>query len=150
MSGYPDGEELVLRQVQATAGFGPRNATRGKWGVLNTGKAPVYAILHKGEWTMSFISATVAEFTWQTIVQVWQSWINDGSTQADLDANVEALIERFLAYRKLADTTDTINDSNPRRGGEPSEMWVKGGGPRWLKADIIVEWKEQRPVTFAE
>lgn len=148
---YPLGEELVLRQVQAVAGFGPHNTSRGKWGVLNTGAAPVYAILHPGEWTMAFISANVAEFTWQTIVQVWQRYSADGVAMADLQANVDLVLLRLLAYRKLGDTTDRVNDSNPRRGGEALEMWTAGGnGPAWLRQDIVVEWKEHRAVTFAE
>lgn len=151
MAGYPAGEAKVLAQVQAVAGFGPHNAARGKWGILDSGKAKVYAILYPGEWSLAWISATVVEVTYLTIVQVWQSYTNDGETLADLQANVELLFTRFLEYRKLGDTGDSINDSNPRRGGEPSEMWSKGGnGPRWLRQDFAVEWKEHRAVSFAE
>jgi hypothetical protein len=151
MSGYADGEALVLAQVQAVAGFGPANTSRGKWGLLNTGAAPVYAILHKGEWAMTWLGPTLSEFTWQTVVQVWQSYTADGVALTNLEANEELLIARFLAYRKLGDTAGIINDSNPRRGGAPTEMWEAGGnGPRWLRLDIIVEWKEHRSVTFAE
>lgn len=149
--GYAAGETLVLWQLQAVAGFSPSNTTRAKWGILNTGAAPLYGILRQGEWSMTWIAATVAEFTWTTVIELWRRWLDDGTTATDLQADLDAVLARFLAYRKLGDTTDTINDSNPRRGGEPEAMWRAGGaGPAWLRAQITIEWKEHQTITFAE
>ena len=149
--GYRAGEALVLAQVQAVTGFGASNTSRGRYQILNTGLAAVYAILRKGEWRMDWIGTGRARFTWTTIVEVWQRWRDDGTTLTDLEANVDTLITRFLQYRKLGDTTDAVNDSDPRRGGEPVEKWRAGGnGPAWLMADIVVEWTEEQAVTFEE
>lgn len=149
--GYTAGEALVLAQLQAVAGFSSANTSRAKWLILNSGNAKVYGILRKGEWSMEWISATMAHFTWTTVIEIWQRWVDDGATQIALESAVDQVIARFLAYRKLGDTTDRINDSNPRRGGEPAEMWLAGGnGPSWLRAEVELEWEEHVAVTYAE
>lgn len=148
---YAAGEALALTQVQAVSGFGASNTSRANWRILNGGKANVYAILHYGGFSMEFLSSSMVQYTWITVIEVWQRYTTEEATVPALTANLALIIQRLLAYRKLGDSRDVINDSNPRRGGAPAEMWTRNGnGPAWLRAEIELEWREQTIVTFAE
>ena len=150
MGNYAAGEALVLTQLQAVTGFSSINTSRGKWGILNSGQAAFYAIIKPGAFTreQAAMSANIA--TYQTIIQVWQRYKDDGDTLTDLEANVDLIIARFDQYRKLADTTSTLLDAILTNGGQVEEMWNQSGGLSWLKQDLIITWLDYDSVTYAE
>ena len=88
--------------------------------------------------------------TYQTIIQVWQRYKDDGDTLLDLEANIDLIIARFDQYRKLADTTNTLLDATLTNGGQVEEMWNQAGGLSWLKQELIITWLEYDQVTYAE
>ena len=150
---YPTGEGYVLTKLQAIAGgaWTATNTSRGKWGILDSGKADHYAILKEGAGgSAAFISGSTKERTYRTVVQVWQSYTDDGTSATNLQAYGEAIRNQFDAYRKLGDTSGTIIDAECDEWSEVQEMWVRGGGLRWLRQDFIVRWREQVSITFAE
>lgn len=157
MSGYSSGEALVLTQLRAVSGFsanadpnGISNTSRGDYSILNTGVSQVYGIIVPGESKIEQGTTTVFFNRWNTVIQIWQQYIDDGTTLTALEANVDLVIARFLAYRKLGDTSGIIQDSNPRTVGKPQEMWIRGGdGPAWLRQDVNIEWIEEQQVTYA-
>lgn len=148
---YSAGEALILTQVQNVSGFSANNTSRGKYGILNTGKAAVYAILRPGPFENAIVAPLTVHTDWTTIVEVWQRYKDDGSTLTDLEGNVQAILTRLNLYRKLADTTNSIVDAVANIGSEPVEVTAQGGGgPLWLKQEITVSWKEETSITPAE
>lgn len=147
---YAAGEALVLTQLQAVTGFSSNNTSRGKWGILNSGKDDNYGIIKPGAFSREQVAMTTNLTSWQTIIQVWQRYKDDGTTLTNLETHTDNILTRFDQYRKLADTTGTIVDSFVESGGEAQEMWNKNGGLSWLKQDLIVTWQEHTNVTYAE
>ncbi len=155
MAGYSAGEALVLTQLQAITGnpdpWTSSNTSRANWKILNGGKSDHYGILVQGEAAINPGGFSTFQTQWQTIIQVWQRYTIDSTTQTNLQALVAAIVTRFEQYRKLQDTGGTILDSKPVRIGKPEEMWARGGnGPSWLKLDIVIQWTEEETVTYAE
>jgi hypothetical protein len=146
---YTDGEALVLTQLRAVPGFSLDNTARGKWGMLNSGKSDHYGIIKPGKFKTTDRSQIGT--IWQTVISIYQRYTDDGVSLLALEANISAVLLRFRQYRKLADTTGTINDSAPISGSEVTEIWTKGGnGPSWLRQDVIIEWSEENHVSYAE
>ena len=147
---YIAGEALVLIQLQAVAGFNDKNTSRGKWGILNSGLNDHYGIVKPGAFTREQAAMSANITTYQTIIQVWQRYKDDGETLTDLESNVDLIIARFDQYRKLADTTNTLLDATLTNGGQVEEMWNQAGGLSWLKQELIITWLEYDQVTYAE
>jgi len=153
---YSTGEALVLTQLRAVSGFTSAtpdtvNTSRGKWGILNTGKSAFYGIIKPGPVATEWKTSSAKGWDYSTLIQVWQRYKDDGTSLIDLEARVELIKARFDAYRKLGDTTGAIEDSTVTALTEVQERWAKGGnGPSWLMQEITITWKEQTIVTFAE
>jgi hypothetical protein len=148
---YSAGEALILTQVQAVSGFGTTNTSRGKYAILNSGNAAVYAILHPGPFEAAFAAVKTVHTDWNTIIEVWQRYKDDGTTLTNLEANVQAILTRLNLYRHMADTTNSILDAVATVGGDVIEMTAEGGGgPIWLKQEVIVAWKEESLISPAE
>jgi hypothetical protein len=150
---YSAVEALALTQVRAVSGYNTTNTSRGKWGILNSGKSTDgrYAILKPGPFVTAQGAMAANVNTWRTIIQVWRRYKDDGDTLTNLEADVELLRVRFAQYRKLADTTNKISDASIVGGGEVQERWTKGGnGPAWLMQEIYLDTQEFDEVTYAE
>lgn len=147
---YPEGEALILTQLQAVSGFSSANTSRGKWGILNKGTSNVYGIIKPGAFNREQGAMSMNISTFNTVIQVWQRYKDDGDTLTTLEANVKAILNRFDQYRKLADTTGKIVDAFIGDGREVEEMWTKDGGLSWLKQELIVRWQEHDEVTYGE
>lgn len=147
---YPDGETLVLTQLQNVTGFNSSNTSRGDWGILNSGKAANYGIIKPGTFIREQGAMSMNISTFNTIIQVWQRYKDDGTTLTTMEGHVKNILNRFDKYRKLADTTGTIVDAFIVEGREVEEMWTRDGGLSWLKQDLIVRWQEHDDVTYSE
>lgn len=148
---YQTGEALALTQVQASTGFDSTNTSRGKWGILNKGSSDHYAILKPGPFSVEGETFTQKGRYWRCIIEVWQRYKDDGSSLTNLEGHIENIIDRIDQYRKLADTTGTIQDANITGGSEVTEQWIQGGdGPSWLKQDLYLDWTEEAQITYAE
>lgn len=152
MAGYSDGEALVLSRLQAISGgaWTSANTARGKWTQLDTGTADHYAILKMAGGTNDPLSISSTMRQWTTVIEVWVSYKDDGTSYTNLLAYHEAILDQFDAYRKLGDTGGTISDSRCARWDTVEEMWVRGGGVRWLKQNFYIEWQEENAATYAE
>lgn len=151
--GYSGGETLVLTQLRAISGgaWTVNNSGVGRWDFLNTGNSDHYAVLYPGAGVNEFIAASSTNKKYTTIIQIWQAYVDDGTSVTNLEAYMEAILVRFDQYRKLGDTGGTIIDSYCSHFDQPQEMWGKAGdGPYWLRQNFYIEWKEQENVTFAE
>lgn len=153
MAGYSDGESKVLTRLQAISGtvWTATNTARGKWGLLNSGAADHYAVLKMGAGTNDGLSLSATLRRYTTVIEVWQSYLDDGTSYTNMLAFWEAILDMFDQYRKLGDTGGTIEDARCTRWDAIEERWVKGGnGPRWLKQNFYIEWAEENAVTYAE
>jgi len=152
--GYPECEALVLTQLQAVTGFTPNagisNTSRGDYSILNSGAGAVYGIVIPGTGNTDLGTATVFYNKWETIVQIWQPYIDDGKTLTDLEANVKNVITRFKQYKHLGNSA-IIQDSEPTVVDKPVERWERGGdGPAFISQDILLKYTEEEAVTYAE
>lgn len=143
---YASGEALVLTQLQSVTGFGSANTARASWQLLNSGASDHYAIVKPG----TFDEDVNENFAWinRTVIQVWQFYQDDGTSSTNLQGYVAAVKDRFTKYRKLGSTA--IMDSRVVGGSEMQERWSKDGALVWLSQDVIIEWREQEIVAYAE
>lgn len=156
---YADGEALILTAIQSHANFNSSNATRNKYMILNSGNAAYYAITEPGEWRNE--EAGVAGIGsggrqgkvryWRCEVGVYQRYVDDGDTQADLEEHYEEVMESIEKWRRLKDTTDSVQKVRII-GGPPMEYvsFRDTGGPQWAKWSMYVEWEERRDITLSE
>jgi hypothetical protein len=155
-SNYAAGEALILTAIQAISSFATDGnkikASRGDWKLLNKGNSRDYCILRQG----SFERAQQGlggkyESNWITIAEVWVRYIDDSTTHTRLQSKAQDVIDKFDAERKAGDTTGRIGDVFVRSGGEPEEMWRRGGnGPAWLRQELVIEWSEESETTLTD
>ena len=151
MSSYTDGEGFLADVLQGVPGFDGTNVTRGKWGVLNSGLSDHYAIIRKGQHTRAFTTPRMVENVYRSIVEVWQRMKDDGESYEALLSYVDSIAAVVDQYRKLSDDGIVVLDANYIGSGDVIAQWRnKGDGPSWLRVDMIIEWKEQEVVTYAE
>lgn len=125
---YPEGEALVLTTLQGATGFSSTNISRGKWGsLLNSGSSDNYGILKPGSFSRSQSAMSANESIFQTVIQVWQRYVDDGDSLTNLEGHVKNVINRFDAYPQLGDTTGTIIEAMITDGREAEEQWTKDG-----------------------
>jgi hypothetical protein len=149
---YTAGEALALARLREISGslWTSDNSGRGTWYMLNTGKASRYAFLKPGPGKNDFISINTSVRTYATMIEIWQAYVNDGTSLTNLQAYQEAILDKFDNSRLLGDTGGTIQDSRCIALGEPQEMWTAGGnGPFWLRQDFQIQWKEENTVEFS-
>ena len=146
--GYADGEALLLTRIQALDYFGAANTARGDWKILNSGNDDHYAILRRDNLSIEWITFTDYVRTWTTIIEVWQRYVDDSTTQSDLYTHASEIFD-VMAYPHLGDSS-TVLDSSIDNSPAPVEKWTKDGGPKWLSCEIVIRWKEQTSVTFQE
>lgn len=156
---YNDGEALILTAIRTHANFNSQNSGRNKFGLLNSGNSSYYAITEPGPYTVqeqgqAGIGASAGRVkkvrTWTCLVGIYQLYVDDGDTQADLEERHEEVIEAIEQYRRLADTTDTIQKARVTGGPEMEYVSFTESGPIWAKWVINVQWEEARLVAFAE
>lgn len=145
------GLTLLAVQIKALTSFDADNTSICKWGILNSGRNDHYVIIRPGPAAITGLTFATKDRTYRTIVEVWQRYIDDGSSVTDLLGYCEQIVNRIDEYRKLADTTAALRDANVIEMGEVTEQWRNNAdGPAWLKRDLIVEWHEEAEVDYAE
>ena len=145
------GIDLLAVQVKACTGFDRYNVSLSNWKVLNSGNSDHYAIIRPGPATRTASALTAKQNTYRTVIEVWQRYVDDGTTLTALLDWVDVIVARLDSYRKLADTTGELRDANVTALGDVTEQWrEKGNGPSWLRREIVVEWVEEEVITYAE
>lgn len=148
--GYETGEALIETIVRAATSFSASNVVRANWKALNTGKAAYYAILRPGYFDTAWISPDTYVAHWTTVVELWERYIDDSTTQTALYGHAANLMAAVMPRPRLGDTTGVLQDSTVEGAAAPQEMWNRGGkGPSWLKWELSVRWKEQVTVTIS-
>jgi len=146
---YSDIEALVLTRLQGMTQFGTGNSSRGKWGILNSGNDDQYAVIRPGTRTRQKISPLNMVDTYQTIIELWQRYKDDGTTMTDLEALVDAVTAEFDKYRQGGSATGLVQKM---RIPEVREMLQIGppDGPDWLRIDVVVVTDEENAITYSQ
>lgn len=142
----------VLRGVTGFTGTtaATANTSRGKWGLLNSGISDHYGILKPGAFVRSQGAMSMNISTFETIIQIWQRYVDDGDSLTNLEGHAKNVINYFDTKRKLGDSTGTIVDAFIDSGREVNERWSKDGALVWLSWDLVLTWQEHDLITYAE
>lgn len=146
---YSSGDALILSLVRTCSGFTSANTASANWKILNQGKSDYYAITRPGPFRGDMISPTVIVWKYTTVIELWQRYKDDATTQTNLYGHMDALKSGLMKKPRLGDTGNTIEDSIPRSSGQVTEMWTKRGGPSWLKWELTLEWQEEETITYS-
>lgn len=147
---YKLGEAAILAKVQTCTGFDSTNTSQAKWRLLNSGRSDNYAILRPGEFSLEWLTPAMYQANWQTVIEVWQRYKDDGTTQEYLYDLVENLLVGLQVWPNMG-LPNSVHDSSISGGDTPEEMWTAGGnGPAWLRWNVTVSWSEQDEITLSE
>lgn len=148
MSGYGDVEALWLTRIRAISGYDGTNTSRGDFKILNSGKSNQYVVIMPGAHSRQMISLSTRLETWQTVMEVYERYKDDGTTLTALETQVNTIVDAIDQYRILGDTGGTV------RKGEIVEIRevvrFPPNGPEWLIAAIVGQTDEEKSITFAE
>jgi len=147
---YPECEALVLTKLQSVTDFSSSNTSRGNWGILNSGLSDHYGILKPGAFEREQGAMAMNISNFQVIIQVWQQYVDDGTSLTNLEGHVKNIMAYFDQWRRAGDTTGTIVDAFITGGREAQERWNKDGALVWLSQDLIVTLQEHDVITYAE
>ncbi len=148
MSGYSDVEALWLTRIRAISGYDENNTSRGDWRILDNGKASVYVILKPGSHTREMLTFKNRQNVWQTIIEVWQKYRDDGSTLTNLEANYNTLLSNLDQYPRLGDTGNTVQQGQVTAVNEVTQN--PADAPQWLVATMIGTVNEEITISFQE
>lgn len=147
--GYEDIEALWLTRVRAMSEFNQNNSSRGDWSMLNNGRDEKYAILKPGQHIHEWMTTTVMQHTYRTIIQVWYRYGNgDGTALTALTALETDIRTELYQYRLLADSTGTVQDADIVETREVVQ--IPADGPEWLMVELVGECQDEETITFAE
>lgn len=146
---YEAGEAAIATLVQAATGFSSANVARSNWKLLNQGKDDNYAIIHPGSFEIEWRAFSMYHIVWRTVVEIYQRYKDETSTQTSLYGHVYNVITHLQKYPNLS-ATSGVSDASVTGAGEPEEMWKSGGGPSWLKWSVVIEWREEITPALAE
>lgn len=155
---YSAGEALVLSTLRLHANYDTDNTSRGDWEILSSGRNSYYVILRPGPFTISTQgisgvgsgSGNTREAMWLTQLMIYQLYGAEQATNAstNLQDRADEIIAHLDKYRRMGDATNTIPKARITSGSE-IEL-VNQQGSLWARWIVNVEWKEERPVTYAE
>jgi len=149
-SGYTDGEALIASLVAGVTGFAAAQVTRGNWKPIGSGKAAVYAIIHtEPVGRRNFTSPRTPVDRWLTTVEVWRRYVDDGTSYTQLGAYVEDIVAKIDKYPHLGDGSGYVEESTAEYG-KVQEMWKRGGGPAWLRQDVLITWTGRQTITYSD
>ena len=148
MSGYKDGEALWLTRVRAVSGFDTSNTSRGNWTILNNGAADIYAILKPGEWNREMIGFNRRLNVYQTIIQVWQKYREDGTSMINLEDKINDILVSVDTYPQIGDSGNTVIDAQIIAVREVQQ--TPADAPTWMYAELVGEWQEEIAITYVE
>lgn len=139
---YSQGEAAILTRLQAHEDFSSDNATRGDYGLLNSGHDNVYLVVRPGDpGEQEYITFRVYVVAWNTVIEVWQRYLNETTTLTDLEANVEKIKTQMESYPQLGLSQVQYSIMTI---GTPTEQWTEDGSALvWLKQEINIQWQEQ-------
>lgn len=153
---YSTIEGYWLGKLQDMPQFDGSNSSRGKWGMLNSGKSAYYAILKPGAHTHTWITmggmgssgAAVWQHNYRTIIQLWQRYTADGDALIALEELDKAVSTYLARYRKLGDTSGVVQDGDIIESREVIQ--IPADAPAWLMVELVGECLYEETITFAE
>lgn len=145
---YLAGEALWLTRLQGMSQFDADNSSRGKWGMLNSGASDHYAILKPGANNRDKLGSNTRRDQYRTIIQLWQRYVDDGTSLTNLETLVDNVLAELDTYWKMGDSTGGVIRANIVEVRE--YVQIPGDAPKWILAELVGEWHEQTSITYAE
>ena len=145
---YSEVEALVLTELREVSNFSASNTSRGDWGILAKGTSVRYAVLRPGAFERDFIGTTTSRSSYVTIVELFYRFKDDVASLTGLEADMQAVVDKFDASRQLGDSTDAVLDALVRSGGDVQEQLRRK--IKWLMWPLRLEWSEEQRVTFTD
>lgn len=142
---YRAGQDKISAILQAMSNFSPGAVTSAKYAVLNTGKSNCYAIMKPGPFDIDYtigMGNSIRMARWQTVVELWQRWVDDGTTIDDLCDLIDATIAEIELHPTLDDLPG-VTRARVSGGDDIKERWTKEGGPIWASLEVYVDWQEE-------
>lgn len=154
---YGTGEALILTRLRSLANFNSKNTAQSNWKPMNDGSKGVkagdsvhFAVLRPGPFSQEWITPTVFDSNWTTLIEVWQRYKDDTTTATDLYARAYEIIAEFMQYPKLGSGDDQYHGVIITGADALQQRWFKEGGPMWLVWELSLQWKEQMEVVNQE
>lgn len=149
---YTTVEGLWLTRIRAMSQFDSDNSSRGNWGKVGNGAASQYAILHPGEHAYDLQAMGGNRHTvYQTIIQLYQRYVEEGTTLQNLEILEQAVRDELNQYRLMGDTSGAVVYARVVRSREMiAERETPDGPPIWLRIDMVGETLYEESVTLAE
>lgn len=144
---YRAGEALWLARLRAMSQFDHANSSRGDWSIRNNGKSAFYAILKPGMAEREMLGHTMRRDNFQTVIQLWQRYKEDGPSLIDLETLIDAVCDHLDSYPKLGDTTGALEDAQIVEIREVQQVPVNA--PAWLYVELIGRWYEETTINPA-
>lgn len=145
---YEAGEALWLARLRGMSQFDASNTSRGKWGIRNTGKSAHYGILKPGAHTREMMGFNRRLNHYQTIIQLWQKYTEDGASAIDLEELTSATIAYIDTWPRLGDTANAVQGAKIIEIREMQQIPVDA--PAWLFVELVGAWDEEQAIAFAE
>ena len=145
---YTDGEGAILTRIRAHSDFSTSNTDANDWKILDSGNSAFYAILKPNEEPndVEYYAFGSYVIRWQTVVEIWQRYKDDGTTAASLFGNVQKIIAQMQPYKTLG--LANVQNAEVVSVTAPSFRWDQDGGPAWMVQEVNIEWHEQSEITF--
>ena len=145
---YIDSKTAIINRIKAHADYSDSNTDQNDWKKLNRGNDDFYAIAKPSTEPaeIEFITFKIYVINWMTIVEVWQRYKDDGTTQNDLFGNVQKVITQLQPYKNLG--LSNVNNSEISAISTPQQAWRENeAGPSWLIQELNIIWQENVEIT---
>jgi len=140
---YSAGESAIITRIQAHANYSAANSAKNAWNLLDSGNSDFYAILRPGadDNPIEWISPLTYVVQWNTIIECWRQYVDDGTTATALFGDVNTIIGQIQPYKTLG--LSYVQASRIVSISTPGFRWAKDGGPAWLVQEANVAWLEE-------
>lgn len=134
MTNYADVEAAWLAEIQAMPEFDTTNSGRGNWKLLSSGNDDHYAILKPGTRSREMLTISRRLDMAQTIIQLWQRYVDDGTSLLSMESLVDATLTALDATHTFGGLAGVI-DAEVTEVREMQQ--VPGDAPQWLLVELV-------------
>lgn len=143
-------EAAAQTLIQGLDAFADADVTRSDWTVLDRGSPP-YVVLWRGAWEREeFYSGGGYMVFWMINVDVFERYLDDGSSYTNLEATAQGIEDELGKYPTLNSASGVVR-AILIGGSEPTQVFDRaGGGPHFLLQTLRLRVHEVEQVTGGE
>lgn len=153
MTTYSNGEKAWITILKVLPDWHDDNVSRGNYRILNKGKSDFYCIVIPGQANFEEGEAQGFGFSnevgiYQTKLQFWQKYNEDGESLAELTDLVSVVADHFKTYRRLGGSVASIREARIITQAEP--LLIPATKPRWIVIEMVGEWINEEKVSYVD